>query len=769
VVYKKGIILFRALYSYLSLMPTWKFRRRLAKLKLHTSALKIGCKVQSGYDMARSTPQWDALQVPFFSATEDVTDNFSFGKVESPAGSFSITVSYRKNCDFRVDDSESLLSSHFINLDEHYFRPSLHQRVSTQPAAFAPGRVLEPGSLPAAIPSSFPQRPEPNLAYGSLSSFHQPTGHANASPLAVLRSAAEMADRGSYNASPAERPSSALKSIQDSKSSLRSNDVASMSRRGSLSFQPFKTPSLSASPATPDPYTASSLGRISMPPSVVQTHKHRLSIGTMSPYKSTNSSTPQPQGDPTNQNPIPISTKPHPMTRITSSFGSRRPRVSSAASVTRADDDNSSGHASFSSSVVNPGSGLYPPPGTSSYEEDLQIRDFMSMLADGQKKSLKSLGGGGMSSSASGVKVGNPLSKFQKMKDSQTALVDSMSSSLLLLPSSPSTSSRNLSSVPGMIQSTTFSSSSSPGKPLSPHTPHTPAVPSRLRGLTAQYDQHRDSQRRHPRSTPSSQPRHAGDQRTEGTATTSPLDIPLSPRFMGPRRSNSMSQQHREAIDGNSLEFDPLTVFDNRRRHSSSLGGGDKEPLSTSQLLDLRNASESALSGRETSESGPQRANDAGDDRLAFGPQPLIDNPSGDAPRYAHRFHRGVGMAASGSSYRSRLSSRGRGDTPPMGSTSSLDKNQTGMAINSVRPSIVGRRTPSWPRPNHEDEELLFTMSDMMVAQQSRRSLDQDKTSGSEASSSLSSRRRSRGTSGVHSGQKAGSGGGAGGVGWMAG
>ena len=33
-------------------------------------------------------------------------------------GSLRISVSYRTDCDFRVSDSEALLSSHFLNLDE---------------------------------------------------------------------------------------------------------------------------------------------------------------------------------------------------------------------------------------------------------------------------------------------------------------------------------------------------------------------------------------------------------------------------------------------------------------------------------------------------------------------------------------------------------------------------------------------------------------------------------------------------------------------------
>ncbi|KAI5849748.1 autophagy-related protein 13-domain-containing protein [Tricharina praecox] len=751
VVYKKGIILFRALYSYLSLMPTWKFRRRLAKLKLQSSALKIGCRVQSGDDFARLARRWDGLQIPLYPGDERVTDEFSFGKVESPAGCFNITVSFRKNCDFRVDDSESLLSSHFINLDEHYFRPSSHQRTTSQPYNLAAARGVEQGSIPTTV-STLPQRPEYVPANGSLSSYHQAMSPHGASPISALRGTPM--DRVASGSSPADRPSTGLRSIQGSRASLRGTDIPSVSRRGSISFQPFKSPSLSASPATSEPtYQPSSLGRISTPGGAY-VHRTRPSIGAISPssYKSAQSTPATAPGETSSsQAPIPIinnSPMPQPMTRIASSFGSRRPRISSAASVTRADDDNSSGQASYTSSMAAPGSGLYTAAGTSSYEEDLQIRDFMSMLADGQKTSLKSFGAPAAESSRIA-----PLSKFQKMKDSHSALADSLSSSLLLpTPGSPSTSSRNLSSVPGMVPSTTFSSSSSPGKPLSPHTPHTPAVPSRLsENLTAQYEQHRRPGRPSPvvgNDNESSHRREASGGGNGSAATTSPLDIPVSPRFMGPRRANSMSQQHHEPAAGNhTIDFGPIVPYENVRQ-SVSLSSVDNAPLSNSRLQDLHNASESALPGREEAEAASRRHDDEEDDTLAFGPAippPSMDSVGEEAPRFQYQFHRGNGLSSSGSSYRgsSRPSMRGRGNTPPMGSTTGLDRNMS----SATRPGMPGGRTSSCSRGQDEDE-LLFAMSDEIFAQQqhSRRSLEGDKPDS--PASAGSGRRRSRGGNG---------------------
>ncbi|KAI5852801.1 autophagy-related protein 13-domain-containing protein [Morchella snyderi] len=754
VVYKKGIILFRALYAYAGLMPTWKFRRRLSKVKLNTSTLKVNCRIINGSNYTRAPKEWDLLQVPLYEGDKEVTDTYSFPRVESPAGCFDISVEFRKNCEFRVDDSEALLSSHFINLDEHYFRPSLTQKApSQQPLGYA-SVGKEMNSLPSANTHP-PPRPDYNQTYGSLSSFHhQGTVPSGASPISALRTAAELADRASLNSSPIERPPTGLRSIQCSKSSLRSFE--GVQRRPSVSFmQPFKSPSLSASPANSDQVASSprtSLSRITTP--VAPSHRQRPSLGTMSP--TFRNSPGLPDGT-SNQTPVPVSSFPgssplaqgQPITRITSSFGQRRPRIISGAS--RTDDDNtSSGKASYSSSAA-PGSGLYLDAGANStMDEDLQIRDFMSMLADGQRQTLKSFQASGIAGEGSSKRAGNALSKFQKMRDSQSALAESMSSSLLLQPSlgSPSTSSRQLTNAPVMVTSTALSSSSSPGKPVSPHTPHTPhtpAIPSRLsEGLTAQYDQRRHRSPHPPRGGQQNDresaigERQEIDQEMTMASKTSPLDIPNSPRPF-PRRSNSMSQPPEDG--GASLDFDPTVAYGPNQRQSASLGSVNMVPLSLSRLLDLQDASGAGISDRE--DSGELRGG-GGDDILAFGPPgpPSIDSVEGERPRFQQRYTRGStpsGPGSSGQTSRSRLS-RGQ---PSAGSSSLISERINSEApINRMNgPSSIERRTPSY----NQDDELLFDMSDMTGTHQStRRSLEQG-SGGRDVSASSPGRRGSRG------------------------
>ncbi|KAI5814527.1 autophagy-related protein 13-domain-containing protein, partial [Pyronema omphalodes] len=479
-VYKQAIILFRTLWSYINLMPVWKFKKKLAKTVLHSSILKLGIRIMDSDEHAEASRRWDGLRVPLFPGeSNQVTEEHAFEKVESPAGNMNISVSFRRNCDFKVDESEALLSSQFINLDEHYFRPTRHQRTASQPTNFPPPPRLsgEAGSLPAHLASRESPHSNPQNHYGSLSSFHNYNTGTSASPLSQLRGI-DMHRAASSNGSPA----SAMRSVNGSNSSLprgaTGTDPKPADRRASISssFQPFKAPSLSSSPAPGTDYAPARMGT---PASL----RSRGGIGGISgtSYGVTGSGTSYTAGGayksstPDNQSGIPIGSQP--MTRIASSFGSRRPRNIST-SAREADDNNSSGGASYSSSMAAPGSGLYSNPNNSnpytagsggganplSFEEDLEITAFLNLMADGQKTQLKSFGPAAAKNRQTEL---DSLSKFREMRDSQAVLADSMNSSVLLQQQQPA----------GSVGS--GAGGSSLGK-----TPHTPIIPSRLSNHT---------------------------------------------------------------------------------------------------------------------------------------------------------------------------------------------------------------------------------------------------------------------------------------------
>lgn len=727
-IYKKSIVLFRSLFTYAKFLPAWKFAKRLTKLRSNPSALKVSYRVINGSQQPK-IPAVDTLTTPLFENGGKIVENFSFGSTESPAGSFSIEVSYRTNCDFRVDDSEALLSSHFIGMDEQFFKPSLAGARVPEPA-YSKG-AKEVGSLPPER-GNRTDRPDRSQAYGSLSTFHQVGPPASSSPLSTLRAARDFTTPSPSDSPPQKIPPT-LRSAQGSRSSIRSTEgISGVRRRPSVSFMPFKAPSLSASPSQADQSHPSSprgsVGRTSTLSALAEA-RNRSSLGPGAPSS--------PRGlSSSHENAIVSSTssspKPALVSRYSSSFGHRRARLSSGGASKTEDDNNSSGKTSLTSSVAQPGSGILAEGGGSSgslQTDDDNISDFLKLLDT--KKDLKSFQAPNDSASvdASTRRTTAALSKFQRMRDSNAALSDSMSSSMLLHRSS-SSSSRQLSSVPPMIAGTSMSTSSSPGKPISPHTPHTPAIPSRLSANSIAEYPHRsrnDSRHRLSREDHGPQLDDVSGEGTTEDAGTNAIDIPTSPRPYHPsyRRSSSVAQQHRALPVED--EIGDLLTFGMR---SASLGADDRPPLSLSALLALQDGLDVVMQPTDVHERtyGPVPNPNAEDVSISRQRSPSFENPEEcpQAPRNA--------AGSINSPYRLRLSrGSGRGFTPPQGSFSSLPGDRgSGSGSSDHR---GGRYSFTRPGSNFEEEEpLLFAMSDF-GAGQSRRSLEEGRGASSAAAS----------------------------------
>ena len=121
-VYKKNIVFFRALYSTTKFVPAWKFAKAWGKSGT-SNGLRIKCRIINNDDF--QVGKQDPLTHPLYDSDTPVTDRFSLGETDSPVGRFSGEIEYRRECNFRVDDSEALLSSRFMGADEHFFQPSL--------------------------------------------------------------------------------------------------------------------------------------------------------------------------------------------------------------------------------------------------------------------------------------------------------------------------------------------------------------------------------------------------------------------------------------------------------------------------------------------------------------------------------------------------------------------------------------------------------------------------------------------------------------------
>lgn len=687
-IYKKSIIFFRSLFVASRVIPAYKFSQQ-AMTKRPQPALEVKCRISTG---ETESSGYDALRQPLSDGRDVVTD-YVLGDLEVPVGRFYASATYRNECHFRVDDAESLLSSRFMGVDEHFFKPSLPQsrdssrRESSADIGSFPSRRHVRGSSDA------------QQTYGSLSTFHG-AGAPGTSPISALRA---MKPAGSDTGSPA---GSVPASVEEPSHSLpiRPSNLGrdSHGRRPSVSFQPFKAGSLSGSPRIQDgefpssPLSGQRPSGLSALAQAQARKRNSLTAGMPASLR----------GGPPPAEPS-VSSSPRPSSgRISSSFSHRRGRPSFGGQSRGGDDDQtSSGRQSLSSSVAQPGSGLLAEAGGQASSgslnaDDDNISEFLKVLDS--KKTLSSFEPGKKGESATKRTVAQ-LSKFQHMRDSNNALTESMASSMQLQRSS-SSSSRQLTSVPGMVAPNSMSVSSSPGKPLSPHTPHTPAIPSRLsENSIIDYEAQAQAARRATRVAPqiASMEEESATEVPLSPEGTTAIDIPLplSPRIMqSNRRSSSVAQQHRAMLE----EDDPDLAYGGHR--SISLGA---EPTA------------STLFGMDHGESAEEaaRLQPAANIRMSAtaGSPGSIESREKDPPANL------LASNASSSPVRLRYrSSRGR-PTPPQSSRGSFVGSSSGRYG-------MGRGD------NDADEEPL--VFDMQVSEMGRRSLEEGRGGGTAGSSS---------------------------------
>ncbi|KAF9875955.1 hypothetical protein CkaCkLH20_06401 [Colletotrichum karsti] len=690
-IYKKSIVFFRSLYAAARILPVWKFSQHSLNKGIHPS-LEPQCRIRTAEP---ETDGLDRLRHPLYDGRPDVVTDYVFGDLEVPVGRFYATVTYRNECNFRVDDAESLLSSRFMGVDENFFKPSLPQRTET--------RRIDPevGSLPSHRHSR--HLSEIHQTYGSLSTFHG-DGPLGTSPISALKA---VRPPGSDTSSPPDAtpthtepnpPNSLPVPGLAARPSVKG--FSSTGRRPSVSFQPFKAGSLSGSPVprTLDSDSpASPASRAAALNALTQPRNRRsLTVGMPASLRGG----PPPGGDA----PVVGSPRPSSTSRYSSSFTHRKGKLSyGGPSRTGDDEQGSSGRQSLSSSVAQPGSGLLAEAGGggssgSLQTDDDQISEFLKALDS--KKTLKSFEPSKKGELATNRTVAQ-LSRFHMMKESNNALTDSMTSSIQMHRSS-SSSSRQLSNVPSMAAPASVSVSSSPGKPLSPHTPHTPAVPSRLsENSIINYN---TSQPRSERGNTSAENTQINREDTITQDGTTAIDIPISPRIgTHPRRSSSVAQQNRALADDDDGD---LAFAANR---SISLGAEDREPPTLSMLLGRQTEAESASRREGTSlrpavdiqSSGSTDMIQQGSSEGSKPPGGLMAVAPSSSPFGRRRY---AGMAATG----------GRGQTPPQSSRGSF----TGS---------IGR----YGRGENDladDEPLLFDMSEMDA--QSRRSLEEGRGGG---------------------------------------
>lgn len=235
-VYKQGILLFRALVAATRALPAYKLSRQLHKGKQGlSSGLRIGCRLHQSTEGTAHQPGEYGLHDALAQGTDPV-DSFDFSPVSTPSGNLSMHVQYRRHADFGVEDKEALLSSRFLN--EDFFKPS-----------------IKPGSAPSSRPQSFERG-------GSLGSRYQP------SPLSVGVSA-QAARPGAEAGSSSNLPNDARGHVDPKRASLEDSS-------GDGAFVLSRTPSLNSTKGKAVP----------MPPSSrrLSTHLYRGASPSSNPH-----------------------------------------------------------------------------------------------------------------------------------------------------------------------------------------------------------------------------------------------------------------------------------------------------------------------------------------------------------------------------------------------------------------------------------------------------------------------------------------------------
>ena len=448
-VYKKGVLLFRSLYTYARFLPAWKLHRRLSRQPSNAQPLKLRFRIRQGRTSAARLSK-DALNTPLCPPdinNTKTTEHHDFAPLLCSAGPLSISLDYRTNADLTVADAEALLSSRFAGLDAGLARypgggrslPGGHRHSVAQEddsSSLAPTGSTRAGARVAG-----------GGAYGSLGTFHA-TGKRE-SPVSALRhraasGASDTAPSPERRVTPQSIPTTTAGMDYIKNPPFKAGSVASSPRTNAAS------PSPSTSAPRPSPLTGTSA------------HSKRLSLNTLPQQALRN-----PGGIPQDMaiaSSGSTSPKPAPVHRYSSSFAGRKRWTSTSQSSRAGESATSSGRASSSSSKEKSGglatdlaTGASGSPGSGRTDED-DIAAFISTVE--RAKDLKAFS---TRKPAPHNNVVN-LSRFKNMSLASSELADEMSSSSLV-QASLTPPSRRLSNVPGL------STSSSPSR-MQPHAPH---------------------------------------------------------------------------------------------------------------------------------------------------------------------------------------------------------------------------------------------------------------------------------------------------------
>ncbi|KAG1464155.1 hypothetical protein G6F46_005360 [Rhizopus delemar] len=119
----------------LKLLPAYELYRRMRKSN-ESSPLSIGYRLSSNPNMQYNS------EIPLNSTilendARKPTNHYKFSDIVTPNGTFNLSVTYRRNCAFKVEDRERDLSAQFIDMDEQFFTPTMtkYQHTKSRPTS----------------------------------------------------------------------------------------------------------------------------------------------------------------------------------------------------------------------------------------------------------------------------------------------------------------------------------------------------------------------------------------------------------------------------------------------------------------------------------------------------------------------------------------------------------------------------------------------------------------------------------------------------------
>ncbi|KAI8645677.1 autophagy-related protein 13-domain-containing protein [Parasitella parasitica] len=425
--YKRSIVFFRSLHSLCRLLPSYDLFRALHKTNDSTNSLSIGYRLSTSSLHGKSTEiSLDTSIIE--SDARKPTKFYEFNDIVTPIGTFKLNVKYRRNCDFRIEDSERDLSAQFIDMDEQFFTPTMakyQQQKQKQKQRQEQQR----------------QQDSDEYFRSSVATSARPVSmFARSSPRASLESKLETAMKQSptndnFRPSPhttmsknAPTDSSMSKPFSSgSRNTAESTGDTSSNRRASAPFvvSPFKSPFLSSSPQAESIFSgAGSGGSTRHFSSTVSSEKSRpVDSGSFGKKIEFSSSFDKYKSSPTNRTASATADSP-------SSTGMMRrwSRASDHSSINvKAEyddhDDDDDGLRDFVRLVG------------SNHElhlfQEQRSNSATQMLSSASDSASSAGGGSSMMMNASMTKKA-ALSHFQSLRETHNSLSDSLTSSMLI-------------------------------------------------------------------------------------------------------------------------------------------------------------------------------------------------------------------------------------------------------------------------------------------------------------------------------------------------